>query len=543
MDLMRPSHAFRRRLTIALAALAAVAALQGALALWAVGVTERHVLRGRVVADIQNGFLALLADKQRLRTWTAQRQFGVPADDTVRDSLLANMGGTLDRLDELSRQAVALDDHASARRRQAQLHDSLKVLRTSLAKLASGLANPPLLPPGGDVTRAWTLAAELFDEAEGRDLRLLLADSLAREEEAVREKRADTNASLAAMRYVWFGSTVALSVAALLLAWHFTRALNRPLLRLSQGARALRAGDLSHRIPIDQADEFADVARGMNAMAGELAEHRRREAEARHALEEQVAARTTELTAALTTLQATDARRRQLFADISHELRTPTTAIRGEAQVTLRGADKPIDEYKASLQRIADAAHQLGLVIDDLLTMARSDMDTLSLQRAPIRFTDVLDEVVSHGAAIARAGQVELTHTAWPTDLPMAGDAARLRQMLLALVDNAVRYSRPGGQVTLTARRMDRHGPWVDVIIKDEGIGIEEPHLSLVFERNHRSPRARLHSAQGSGLGLAIARLLAHRHGGDITLASRDGHGTTVTVSLPLMAETTRVTA
>ncbi len=539
-DRGKPSSAFRRRLTTALALLAAVAAIQGALALWAVWVAERHVLRGRVAAEIQLGFFTLASNKQRLRNWVAERQFGVSADDGYRDMLLADMRETLVRLDLLAAHAVALDGSPSARRRQAQRSDSLKVLETNLMQMARGLATPWTLPDGADAASAWVAATRLFDEAEGRDLRVLLADSLEREDEAVQEKRAETDRTLGWMRLLWIGSTTALILAALLLAWHFARALNRPLLSLSTGAQALREGRLAHRIAIDGADEFAEVARSMNAMAGELAEHRRREIEARQALEGRVAARTTELTAALGALQQADARRRQLFADISHELRTPTTAIRGEAQVTLRGCDKPIDEYKASLQRIADTARQLGLVIDDLLTMARSDMESLSLRRVPIELADVLGEVISHGETMARAGQVILTHEPWPDGLPMSGDAVRLRQLFLALVDNAVRYSRPGGRIRLSARRIERQGPWIEVHVQDEGIGIDALDLALVFERNHRSSRARSHSPEGNGLGLSIARLLAHRHGGDIALTSVPGQGTTATVTLPLAADDDR---
>jgi signal transduction histidine kinase len=543
-DPVHPSSAFRKRLTAALAVLAAVAALQGASALWAVDVTQGHVLRGRVAGDIQYGFISLSDDKQRLRNWVMQRQFGAAPEDGTGEALLAKMRDTLARLETLARQAEALDDSASARARQAQRRESLKVLDGSLDQMAIGLASVKTLPAVADAAAAWAAAEDMFDHAQGQDLRRLLADSLSREMDAVREKRANTDRSLARLRSLWIGTTAALVAAALLLAWYFARALRRPLLSLSQGAQALRQGDLSHRIVIDSENEFAAVARSMNAMARELLDHRQRETEARQALEEQVAARTAELSAALNTLQATEERRRQLLADISHELRTPTTAIRGEAQVTLRGADKPVEEYKGSLQRIADASKSLGVVIDDLLTMARSDMDVLSLRNDTVALTEVLDEVRSQGEAMARAraGEVTLGHAPWPGDMTVTGDAARLRQMFLALVDNAVRYSRPGGQVMIAARQIERQGPWVEVEISDNGIGIDEPDIGLVFERNRRSSRARAHSRAGSGLGLPIAQLLAQRHGGDITLRSGPGPGTTATVSLPLARRVRQVT-
>ena len=168
----------------------------------------------------------------------------------------------------------------------------------------------------------------------------------------------------------------------ILLAIYFTRALRRPLDDLNIGALELQSGNLLHRIPDSRHDEFSRLAQSVNKMAGELYLHRAREAEARQQLEFLVQERTNELELAVEKLEKLDLRRRQLFADISHELRTPTTAIRGEAEITLRGRDKPIDEYKIALGRIVSAAQQLGLVIDDLLTMARSDIDMLAIERA-----------------------------------------------------------------------------------------------------------------------------------------------------------------
>jgi two-component system OmpR family sensor kinase len=537
------SNVFGRRLSLALALLGSIAVVQGAVALWAVGMAERHVLRGRVAADIKQGFTDLRSDKQQLRNWLAQHQFGAAADEGQRDALLGRMRVVLGELGGLAAQAVALDDSPPARQRQAQRGDALRVLEGSLAQLGRGLAS--LDPPSGGTAAAlaWRLANDLFDRAEGRDLRLLLAESVEREDTALREKRADTDHALAWLRRFWIGSTAALVLVALLLAAHFTRALRGPLRGLADGAAALRAGNLAHRIPVGVTDEFADVARSMNAMAAELAERRRIESQARLALEEQVAIRTGELSAALAAQSDAEARRRRLFADISHELRTPTTAIRGEAQVALRGPDRPAEDYRGSLRRIEDASRQLALAIDDLLTMARSDIDALSMRRVPLDLVPVLDDVLSHGAAMAKAGEVTLRHAPWPETLPVTGDADRLRQLLLALLDNAVRYSKPGQDVRLEAARVEGEGGRVEVRIHDAGIGIAAEELPKVFDRSHRAPNAISHRADGSGLGLPIARVLARGHGGEITLASNPASGTTATLTLPLAPAGSAVSA
>jgi two-component system, OmpR family, sensor kinase len=496
---------FRRRLTFVLALMAAVAVLQGTLALWAVGVAETQVLRGRVASDIQLAFAQLAADKYRLRL--------ASDDPAASEALRAAMQTTLQRLHGLAASSRALDTGEAARTLQAERDEALVLLGRSLDTLEPG------------------------DTAE---LRLMLARSVAREAEAVREKRADADHTLAWLRRLWIGTAATLALAALGLALYVAQVLRHPLARLADGVRAMQRGDLDHRIELHGPDEFSALARGVNTMAGELAQHRQREVQARQALEEQVDARTRELSQAVLALQEAEARRRQLFADISHELRTPTTAIRGEAQVTLRGVDKPVGEYKATLARIADAARQLGSVIDDLLTMARSDADTLSLRRETLDFAGVMQQALSHGEALARERGVAIEPSpgpgAVPGPLPMQGDAVRLRQLLLALLDNAVRYSHPGGRVRVAARCFEQDGAWVEVSIADDGIGVDAADLALVFERHHRGERARRHRADGSGLGLPIARALARGHGGDIRLTSTPGAGTTASVRLPLLA-------
>ena len=201
-------------------------------------------------------------------------------------------------------------------------------------------------------------------------------------------------ASLQLLIRIGLGATLTLVLAFIILDVYFTRALRRPLEDLSKGALALQSGDLLHRIPDARREEFSRLAHSVNNMAGEFHIHRLFEAEARQHLEQLVQARTNELELAVEKLEKLDLKRRQLFADISHELRTPTTAIRGEAEITLRGRDKPLEEYKVALTHIVSASQQLGLVIDDLLLMARSDIDMLALERVNLDVNLPLREAV-----------------------------------------------------------------------------------------------------------------------------------------------------
>ncbi|MFT7401549.1 MAG: two-component system OmpR family sensor kinase [Hydrogenophaga sp.] len=525
----------RQRLTLALTVLALAAVMEGLMALWALNVAAQHLERGRVVGDIQLGFVELSVTKQRLRTWVSQRQLDAGAQPAERERLLRSMRDTLARLQSLAQRAATLDPGTETRTEHLQRLDALAVLTGSVDALAREIERVQPLRAGTDALNAWDALNERFDMSDGRDLRELLAQGSAREAAAVQRERQAADRTLAWMRTLWMAAASSLALGALLLAAYLTRALRLPLERLSAGALALQRGDLDHRIPEQGCDEFAAVARSVNTMAAELALHRTAERQTRQRLEEQVQARTAELQGALQTLRDVDARRRQLFADISHELRTPTTAIRGEAEITLRGQAKPPAEYQAALRRIVDTSGQLGLVINDLLTMARSDIDALALQRRAIDLAPVLSEALEQVQALAHERRVKIHTTPLPeVPLPLLADPQRLRQLITLLLDNAIRYSAPGGEVRVRVLPADDTTQRCVVEVRNGGIDIAPDELPHVFERNFRGERARRHRADGSGLGLAIGQALARAHGGEIRLSSDPIQGTTAALWLPI---------
>jgi two-component system OmpR family sensor kinase len=527
----------RQRLTLALTVLALAAVMEGLMALWALNVAAQHLERGRVVGDIQLGFVELSVTKQRLRTWVSQRQLDAGAQPAERERLLQSMRDTLERLQSLAQRAATLDPGTETRTEHLHRLDALAVLTGSVDALVREIERVQPLRAGTDARNAWDALNERFDMSDGRDLRELLAQGSAREAAAVQRERQAADRTLAWMRNLWMAAASSLALGALLLAAYLTRALRLPLERLSAGALALQRGDLDHRIPEQGRDEFSAVARSVNAMAAELALHRTAERQTRQRLEDQVQARTAELQGALQTLRDVDARRRQLFADISHELRTPTTAIRGEAEITLRGQAKPPAEYQAALRRIVDTSGQLGLVINDLLTMARSDINALALQRRAIDLAPVLSEALEQAQALAHERQVKIHTTPLPeVPLPLLADPQRLRQLITLLLDNAIRYSAPGGEVRVRVRVLppDDTTQRCVVQVRNGGIDIAPDELPHVFERNFRGERARRHRADGSGLGLAIGQALARAHGGEIRLSSDTINGTTATLWLPL---------
>ena len=531
---------FRRQLSGVLLFLAACIVLQGVGAVFALREAERQVVRGRLASDIHQGFVQLSATKQHLRSWVTQHKIGAGGNPAERDALLAQMQRSLGELALLAQTSAALGLDGRDSEEHLARTDAVQVLGHNVHALGQALAQVKTLPADMPARMGWDTLSEVFEKSEGRDLRELIAQSVQRESAAMQRERLAADATLARIRWLWVGMALSLALLSLGATVYFARALRRPIDALVQGAHMLRQGRLQHRVPLDDQDEFSDVARSMNAMAAALEKHQQQETEHRQRLESEVRERTSALHEANQSLQQTDTRRRQLLADISHELRTPTTAIRGEAEITLRGGERPAAQYREALQRIVMTSRQLGSVIDDLLAMARSDMETLSMVPQRVDLSEPLADALAQAQALAGERHIQIEAQAIPTTaVHVMGDAQRLCQLLLLLLDNAVRYSHPAGCVRLSWWRSEEESPTLVLQVIDHGIGIPAEELHQVFDRHFRGRTARLHRAAGSGLGLPIAKALAQAHGGNLTLESpadeTTGQGTRVQLRLPLL--------
>jgi len=268
------------------------------------------------------------------------------------------------------------------------------------------------------------------------------------------------------------------------------RRTGSPVGDLIEAAGRIERGELSARLPERGPAELRSVARAFNAMSTQLEEN--------------------------------DASRRRLLADVSHELRTPLTVMQGTLEGILDGI-YPADE--AHLVPVLEETRVLARLIDDLRTLSLSEAGVLRLHREPTDLARLIDEVVAgHRAAADEAGvSIGLE---MPADLPVLEvDPARIRQVVGNLVVNAVRFTPAGGRISVDAGE-GADGVWVRV--RDTGPGIGSEELAHVFDRFYRSP-----GSSGSGLGLPIARNLVQAHGGEISIQSPPGGGTTVRFTLP----------
>lgn len=532
---------FRLRLSLAFAVLVALVCIQAGFVYWGANRVNDYAQHSRLASDILSELLELSASKQRLRVWASQQLMDANASPEVRDSQLARMQASAETLRQLARRDLSLWGEIAAREGVAippevgQLVSVSELLDENIAAVRARLLRLAPLERGAEFASVWQELNEVFDVARGRDLRELINGAIARQRNATPVARAATERGLDRLRQQAIGLAGLTLVAAIVLALHLNQRLQRPLDRLLEGTQALQAGALDHRIALRSHDEFDRVAEHFNAMAAELQQHRHDADAARRRLEEAVLERTGELSAAHETLQRIDQRRRQLLADLSHELRTPATAIRGEAEIALRGADKPVAEYRQTLMRIVGGVKQFTGVIDDLLLVARAEADQLVMRPSAVDLSGLLSDAVEMAGSLGARLGVRVQLEAPDADLPavtLQADADRLRQALVIVLDNAVRYSRSDATVRVSWRLVDSR---VQVVVADEGIGIDADELPKVFERFVRGRRARVHRADGTGIGLSIAQAIVHAHRGRIDIESIPMQGTTVRIELPCL--------
>jgi len=220
----------------------------------------------------------------------------------------------------------------------------------------------------------------------------------------------------------------------------------------------------------------------------------------------------------------------RFIADAAHELRTPLTLLRADAEVLLRGRKRLETEDAALLEDIVAEASHMTTLANSMLTLARLDTGTIHREHEVVNLAELAQETGQRVQALAEqsgiAVQVEYTN-----DPYVIGDRMLLEQALLVLLDNAIKYNRRGGRVTVHTAVQDERAL---LEVSDTGVGIAAEHLPHLGERFYRVDKARSREAGGTGLGLSIARSIALAHGGQLSLASVPGQGTTVTLTLLL---------
>jgi two-component system sensor histidine kinase BaeS len=275
--------------------------------------------------------------------------------------------------------------------------------------------------------------------------------------------------------------------------------LTRTLRELTAATQKVARGELDQQVPIRSKDELGQLAASFNQMSTDLT-------------------------------RARDLRR-QMTADIAHELRTPLTVVLGHTEALSEGQLPPDPE---TFEIIYDETKRLSRLVEDLRTLSLSDAGELHLNWQDISPKELLERTAAARKQSALSNQIQLEISAGENLPRVHVDADRMIQVLVNLLDNALRYTPAGGKIKLAAQET---GDRVEIIVKDTGPGIPQEDLDHLFERFYRADKSRQREEGGSGLGLAIAKSLLESQGGQISVKSEIGAGATFTINLPTTSQ------
>ncbi len=284
------------------------------------------------------------------------------------------------------------------------------------------------------------------------------------------------------------------TIVALLLSYIVSTRMTRPLVSMMKAAKRLEGGDLSQRVEVESEDEIGQLGEAFNHLAE--------------------------------TLERQERTRKNLTADVAHELRTPLAVIRSHIEAYM---DKVIKPDPENLQSIHEEIMRLGRLVNDLSELAKAESGRLELERTDVDLGDVAERVVTGLTPFASEKSIAIS---FKTESGTLGcfDQDKLRQVVVNLIGNAIKFTPEGGRVDVKV--FDR-GPEVAVVVADTGPGIALEDRTRIFERFYRVDKSRSRATGGSGIGLTIADELVKLHSGHIEVESLPGEGSTFTVVLP----------
>jgi signal transduction histidine kinase len=286
------------------------------------------------------------------------------------------------------------------------------------------------------------------------------------------------------------------ALIALFIGVLLSRTIARPIRELTSATHALSEGNLGQQVPVRSRDEIGELTRAFNKMSAELA-------------------------------RSVNARK-QMTADIAHELRTPLALILGHAEAVHDGVLEPSPE---NFEIIREEAARLEHLVDDLRTLSLADAGELAIQPQTVSAARLLEEVATLYRLQTQAKNLTFDLDIATTLPDLEVDPGRMTQVLTNILDNAVRHTPPGGTITLASHPTSRG---VALSVRDSGPGLSPADLARVFDRFYRADESRVRHEGGSGLGLAIAKSIVAAHGGTIRAESEEGKGLEVSIELPV---------
>ena len=466
---------------------------------------ERTPLRVRLVASVMSLLTVALVLTSVVNLTALREHLTDQVDEDLRERLSsvdvkAMIQSPINGEGMFSQYVVylAIDDDAGP----MQSHFPIERVPNLTAQTLYENDGQPFTAPSADDKLNWRVLSAIQQDggANGSTVILAIATPV-------------TDVESAIARLVWIGVLVGAAVLAGMagIGVALVRATLNPLKEIESTATSIAAGDMSKRVPQwDPRTEVGRLGSAINVMLGQI--------------ESALAAREASEERAL----ASEERMRRFIADASHELRTPLTTVRGFSELYRHRGEVPPEDAAELMRRIEAEAIRMGLLVEDLLLLARLDRQR-PLERHQVDLLSVAADTVSSAQVIAEGRTIELFTEGGP--FLVRGDDLRLRQVLSNLVTNAIRHTPSDAHVEV---RLRSDGEYVDMTVRDDGHGMTEEQVERVFERFYRADKARSRSAGGTGLGLAIVAALVAAHDGEVSARSTLGEGAEFTVRLRL---------
>lgn len=438
---------------------------------------------------------------------------------------------SLERLEGLILDEIAFVINPEERAVEQRGLERVRTMRSLYEDIDAQTRRLLVLRDQGRLDEAIQIFREEIEERLDTALEAEIATALAEEEADLRLFESLTNRLERQLERIISVVTVMAFLVSAGAAILLSRSLTKPIEALTSATKAISDGDLGYRIAYDGRDEFAGLAAQFDIAASRLEVQRTALLNVQAGLEHEVARRTGELEDANARLQKLDHMRMLFLTDIGHELRTPLTVLRGEAEIALRRGDHSVEDHRDTLDRIVQLTHQMTRLVEDLLFLARAEVDAIRFEMQALSVHDVLDMALSDAEVLAEAEGVAI-EAVLPEGCCMAqGDAGRLTQALMIVIDNAIKYADPGSTVQI---RLSCGSGIAGIEVRNCGPEIAPAELPFVFSRFYRARQPPNRSQPGTGLGLSIAKWIVEGHRGQIEIFSAD-HATTVRISLPLL--------
>ena len=522
---------FRTKFVLAYVALTAVAISTALLLIVSTQRSDTNHLRSSLAHESLSGYFQLSA--LVFRTFKQARRDLVSGDGRFGFDFAQAAQEILDTLNQIDATLHREAKLADARPDPATLTD-LSQLRQEITAALTAIETAAQRIRTGEVAAGRNQALGVLQgQVDVKIATLIQAATTAQRAELDQAQSEIRRIQSLAQATAWAATLTAIALSAVI----FLTVLRRfqiGLRALDQGAKAYAADDLTHQIDLPGGDEFSAVAQSFTAMAQQIQLKQGALQAAKQDLETRVAERTAALSAALSELRESDRLRRQFFADIGHELRTPVSAIRGEAEVALRSKSNRAAAQHAALHSIVSITEDLTTTVNDLFLIAREMAGELDFRAAPINLAHAVALGVEQMQSLSLQRKARISLRLGGSATMIQGDFSRIAQLVRILISNALQHA-PGA--VLIEVELATQGPEVQLSVCDDGPGIAEQDWPRIFDRFVKGSGSAQTEGSGTGLGLAIARAITLAHGGTIGVQRSPRGGAKLLASFPALTE------